>query len=101
MGDISDYYRAQDEEEALNMFGIQHNYNAQFDIWTTRTGEKIPVKEMTDTHLLNTINMLNKNANEYNEDWFDILVLEAHKRKLKTPNKSMNFECDATEIDIY
>lgn len=29
-------------------------------IWRTRDGKEIPIKDMTDEHLLNTINMLEK-----------------------------------------
>ena len=56
---------------------------------------------MTDSHLINTINYINKRANPTVEKWFDTLVREAKKRKMITPKKSLYFECDATEVDIY
>lgn len=34
--------------------------------WTTKSGEAIPIKEMSNQHLLNTINMLIQNQ-QYSE----------------------------------
>jgi len=33
-------------------------------VWTTREGKRVPVKEMTDKHLQNTINMLLRQKEE-------------------------------------
>ena len=33
-------------------------------IWTTQRNEQIPISEMNDEHLVNTIDMLNTRANE-------------------------------------
>lgn len=30
-------------------------------VWVTKEGKQVPIKEMTDTHLANTINMLERN----------------------------------------
>lgn len=33
-------------------------------IWTTKEGNQVPIKDMTDTHLVNTINMLERKSIE-------------------------------------
>ena len=95
MGDISDYYVEKSMEGAI-YYGKKEDYSK----WTTREGVKIRVRNMTDNHLINTLNMLNRSA-PAGEDWFDALKLEADRRKLESPEKSMYFECDASIVDTY
>lgn len=33
-------------------------------VWTTKEGNQVPIKNMTDTHLVNTINMLERKSIE-------------------------------------
>lgn len=33
-------------------------------VWTTKEGNQVPIKDMTDTHLVNTINMLERKSVE-------------------------------------
>ena len=102
MGNISDYYRGLAME---NEFYYSHQYDdyddTDYSIWTTKSGQEIPVIKMTDSHLINTINFINRNANPTTEKWFDTLRNEAIRRKLSTPAKSQYFECDASEVDLY
>ena len=48
------------------------NRNNSSIVWTTKDGRKIPINEMSDEHLLNTINMImqiQERDQEY-DDWF-------------------------------
>ena len=44
--------------------------NTGYLVWETKEGKSIPIKDMTDTHLVNTFNMLERNkAKAEQEDW--------------------------------
>ena len=38
-------------------------------IWTTKDGKQIPIQEMSDEHLVNAINMLERHEEEEAEIW--------------------------------
>lgn len=55
-----------------------------FTVWKTKNGRKIPVKEMSDNHLLNTINMLEgDDLSLLEEAWLKVLTKEYKNRKNK------------------
>ena len=70
-------------------------------IWTMKSGWKIRLCDMSESHLINTINMVNKSGK--NEHWFNKLATELKDRNLPIPTKNTFYsdECDTTECDIY
>lgn len=38
-------------------------------VWQTKWGSKIPISKMSDTHLINTINMIKRQAQIEEEQW--------------------------------
>ena len=49
--------------------------NSGFIIWTTKDGKNIPIKDMDNNHLVNTINMLLRQREEA-ECFKDIMVCD-------------------------
>ena len=50
------------------------NRNNGSIIWKTKDGKEIPIKDMTDEHLLNTINMLGKIKEAQDNADYDCLL---------------------------
>lgn len=57
----------------LELWLRQRNYG--FIIWTTKDGKNIPIKDMDNNHLVNTINMLLRQREEA-ECFKDIMVCD-------------------------
>ena len=49
--------------------------NVGFIIWTTKDGKNIPIKDMNNNHLVNTLNMLLRQREEV-ERFKDIMVCD-------------------------
>ena len=49
--------------------------NSGFIIWTTKDGKNIPIKDMNNNHLVNTINMLLRQREEA-ECFKDIMICD-------------------------
>lgn len=53
-------------------------------IWTTASGEEIPLSKMTTRHIVNCINHLKTCKSKYNDRWIAIFKAE-YKRRLSLP----------------
>jgi len=55
------------------------------DIWTTLDGEALHISKMTDTHLINTLNMINRKGADcaygFGGEWFPKLKQERIRRQ--------------------
>lgn len=73
MGDIADYYMEASMLEGLDASfkadRVMSDYDSGLFTWTTRDGKEMEIKDMTDDHVKNTLNMLNrsKSSDEYTE----------------------------------
>ena len=50
-------------EDLMNELWLRRRFNGDI-VWITQKGKVIPIKDMEDSHLVNTINMINR---EYDE----------------------------------
>lgn len=66
--------------------------DAESGIWTMKNGDRIAVTDMTDSHLLNTYRMLERNnVMDLYISWLAVLQKEIVKRKLNYEFKEMFF----------
>lgn len=71
-----------EEQDWFDLEDYDPTIYKDYTIWTTRNGRKIPVKDMSDRHLLNIINMLEGNdLSSVEERWLEVLTNEYKSRK--------------------
>lgn len=51
-------------------------------VWTTREGIRVKIKDMTDSHLLNTEAFLRRNKIDHECPQYDVMLKQIKKRKL-------------------
>ena len=76
MGDISDYYRNKELDNMLNPKLPEHSES--FIWWKTGNGGRIHIKNMTTTHLRNSINKIKRD--KWRECWHEPLMKELKSR---------------------
>lgn len=100
MADLSEDYIECEIQYNLSPRGValySPSYNDY--IWITKTGTRIKVRDMTNKHILNAYNMLNRNC--VNRSSLDILSRDMKRRGIDIPALNPLWDCDATESDIY
>ncbi|MCP4254606.1 MAG: hypothetical protein GY775_14625 [Candidatus Scalindua sp.] len=106
MGDISDYYRDQQLDEEFKHFHHNHKPSNKEYIWLSANGTEYKVKEMTNSHIQNTLRCLEEGRIPFNTDYelnlcISVLKKECKNRGLKELKLRIDLNCDASEIDIY
>lgn len=92
MGDMADYYMERDFLFDLDNEG-QHDSEpiTSETEWRTKDGQRVRIRDMTDSHLLNTINVLRgksrkgttfKTDDVRRREWLNVMANEAYKRGL-------------------
>lgn len=82
-----------DEYEADAYFAEKQIYDdietqAKTEIWTTKDGNKIPVREMTTSHIQNTINLIKRRDKyDYYLPWLRVFEAELQRRSREAENE--------------
>lgn len=59
----------------------------QDTIWVTKDGRRIPVRQMTDSHLTNAIRLIIRSGGSWRREYLDRLLLELQIRDIERSGK--------------
>lgn len=82
MGEMADLLR---EQEELQEFDSYFRARPTKTVWVTSDGIQVPIRKMTNSHLLNTIRFLRRRGvgeREKGTEFFDTMLKVARKRGL-------------------
>lgn len=98
MGDLSDYYFATSGiDELIDAQMTEEVKQRQREIWTTRDGREIPIRQMEETHLLNSLRQIRAQGIKVGHHVHDALAAEVKRRGLEPlPDFSCVEEAKAT-----
>lgn len=74
--------------------------NNKFEKWSTGKGIEIPVKEMSTTHIINSINKI-KHSNGWRIEWLPILEKELERRNMFVGDKESDDKMIGKKEMIY
>ena len=79
---VLDYYENDCIEEVI----------IRLPAWRTREGKLIPIKDMTSSHIINCIRMIERSGNTWRPQYLNILKEELSKRNHSNKNSDEQFE---------
>ena len=78
MGDMADYIRQRDFEDMMDGPEYLAAVTPVFLWWIQKDGTRIHIRYMTDSHIMNCINMIDRRDN-WRVAWIDPLMRELEK----------------------